>query len=78
MRRTQPSPYILASANPVDAAGLTLEERLTELAAILAPGAVRLRGRQSSRLCSPPENCLVDFTATQSGGVCVNTMETPA
>jgi len=75
MRCTQPSPYAFASANPVDAAALALEERLAELGAILAAGVVRLHARQSSGLCEPPENSLVDFSGKQSGGVSVNATE---
>jgi hypothetical protein len=78
MTRAQPSSHALAFANPVDAAALALEERVAELAAILAGGAVRLHARQSSSLCELPENSPVDFTAKQSGGVCVNTTETIA
>ena len=52
------------------------EERLAELASIIAAGLLRLRARQSSRLSGDRENSCVDFTADQSGGVSVvNTME---
>lgn len=76
MTHAQPSTYALAFANPVDAAALVFEERVAELAAMLAAGVVRLHVRQSSTLCEPSENSSVDFTANQSGGVCVNKTET--
>ena len=62
--------------NGIDPTRLTTGERLSELAAILAAGLVRLRARQSSKLSGNRENSCVDFTANQSGGVSVvNTME---
>jgi hypothetical protein len=55
---------------------LSPEERMSEIASILAVGLVRLRARQSSRLSRHRENSFVDFTANQSGGVSVvNSME---
>lgn len=44
-------------------------ERLTELAAILAVGAVRLRRLKSSGHSLVAENCSLDFDGDQSGGV---------
>jgi len=76
MTRAQPSLYTIISANPVDAASLVFEERVTELAAMLAAAVVRLHARQSSSLCEPLENSSVDFTARQSGGESVNKTET--
>ena len=53
-----------------------MNERLFELASILAAGLLRLRERQSSGVSCDRENSCVDFTADQSGGVSVvNTME---
>ena len=66
----------LIGPNALSANRMTTAERLTEVAAILAAGLVRLRARQSSRLSGHRENSCVDFTANQSGGVSVvNSME---
>jgi hypothetical protein len=54
---------------------LTADQRLGEVAAILAAGLMRLRARQSSRLSKVSENSCVDFTADQSGGA-VETLAT--
>lgn len=43
------------------------DERMAELAAILAAGLMRLRAKQSRRLSAGTESSLVDFTANQSG-----------
>jgi hypothetical protein len=65
-----------AGSNALSPDRLSAEERLSEIALILAAGLVRLRSRQSSRLSGHRENSFVDFTANQSGGVSVvNSME---
>jgi hypothetical protein len=61
------APQSRAGPNPPPADQLSAQERLAELASILAAGLVRLRARQSSRLSGERENSLVDFTANQSG-----------
>ena len=53
--------------NPLSPARMTAAERLSEAAAIVAAGFMRLRARQSSRLSGDRENSFVDFTANQSG-----------
>jgi len=53
--------------NPLHPKSMVADERLGEIAAILAAGVVRLRARQSSRLSGDRENSFVDFTANQSG-----------
>jgi hypothetical protein len=64
-------------ANCISPDRLSTQERLAEIASILAAGLVRLRARQSSRLSEYRGNSFVDFTANQSGGVSVvNSMET--
>jgi hypothetical protein len=54
--------------NPISSDRLTAAERLSEVAAILAAGVMRLRARQSTTLSGERENSFVDFTAHQSGG----------
>ena len=61
--------------NPVLPDRMTAQERLAEVAEILAAGLMRLRLRQSSRLSGASENSCVDFTADQSGGA-VETLAT--
>ena len=54
---------------------MSAQERLAEVAAILAAGLMRLQARQSSRLSEVLENSCVDFSADQSGGA-VETLAT--
>jgi hypothetical protein len=54
--------------NPLLPDRMVAQERLAEVAEILAAGLMRLRARQSSRLSGDRENSCVDFTANQSGG----------
>jgi hypothetical protein len=61
--------------NPLRADRLTAQERLDDVAFMLAAGLMRLRARQSSRLSEVPEDSCVDFTANQSGGA-VETLAT--
>ena len=76
MRSCKPDPLGCFRLNAVSADHLSADERLTELATILAAGLVRLRARQSSGLSADRENSFVDFTANQSGCVSVvNSME---
>jgi hypothetical protein len=56
------SPY------PLMADRMTAQERLGEVASILATGLMCLRARQSSRLSEVSENSCVDFAVNQSGG----------
>ncbi len=53
--------------NPLLPDRMVAQERLAEVAEILAAGLMRLRARQSSRLSGGRENSYVDFTAIQSG-----------
>jgi hypothetical protein len=46
---------------------LTADERLTEIADILAAGLMRLKSRQSSSLSADLGECLVDCPADQGG-----------
>jgi hypothetical protein len=52
---------------------MTPDERLDELAAILATGLMRLQARQSSHLSSVPGDSYLDLVLTQSGHVSVQT-----
>ena len=52
---------------------MTADERLDELASILAIGVVRLRERKSSRLSANRGESCLDFTAPQSGYESVET-----
>jgi hypothetical protein len=53
--------------NPLSPDRMEVDERLSELATILAAGLTRLRARQSTRISGDRENSFVDFTAHQSG-----------
>ena len=53
--------------NGLDPDRMTTDERLAELAELLARGLVRLRAKQSSGLSDGGESSSVDFTAHQSG-----------
>ena len=53
--------------NAIDPNRMSTDERLVELAELLARGLVRLRAKQSSRLSAPAESSFVDFTGNQSG-----------
>ena len=46
---------------------MSADERLDELATVLARGLQRLRTRQSRRLSAGTESSSVDFSADQSG-----------
>ncbi len=48
---------------------MTADERLDELAAILAMGLMRLQARQSSHLSAVPRDSYLDLMPTQSGHV---------
>ncbi len=52
---------------------MTPDERLDELAAILAVGLMRLQARQSSHLSAVPGDSYLDLVPTQSGHVSVQT-----
>ncbi len=52
---------------------MTADERLDELAAILAMGLMRLQARQSSHLSAVPRDSYLDLMPTQSGHVSVRT-----
>jgi hypothetical protein len=52
---------------------MTPDERLDELASILAAGLVRLQVRQSSHLSAVPGESYLDLMPTQSGHVSVTT-----
>ncbi|PBC00888.1 hypothetical protein CK220_28605 [Mesorhizobium sp. WSM3860] len=58
----------MAGPNPLHADLMDASERLTEIAALLVLGLMRLRARQSSKLSAELENSCVDFIANQSGG----------
>ena len=53
--------------NALDPNRMRPEERMAELAGILAAGLQRLRAKQSSGLFADAEKSSVDFTARQSG-----------
>jgi hypothetical protein len=57
----------LAGANPLGADLMTAEERLTEVAQILAAGLLRLRQRQNQNRCSTLEKNSLDFSPGRSG-----------
>jgi hypothetical protein len=61
--------------NPLHPSHMSAAQRLSEVAAILAAGVMRLRARQSTSLSGERENSCVDFTANQSGGA-VETLAT--
>ena len=48
---------------------MTPDERLNELAAILAVGLIRLQARQSSHLSAVPGDSYLDLMPNQSGHV---------
>ncbi|MBT3789627.1 MAG: hypothetical protein HOF94_14680 [Alphaproteobacteria bacterium] len=52
---------------------MTPDERLDELAMILAVGLMRLQARQSSYLSAVPGDSYLDLVLTQSGYVSVQT-----
>ena len=52
---------------------MTPDERLDELAMILAVGLMRLQARQSSYLSAVPGDSYLDLVLTQSGHVSVQT-----
>ncbi len=52
---------------------MTADNRLDELAAILAMGLMRLQARQSSHLSAVPRDSYLDLMPTQSGHVSVKT-----
>jgi hypothetical protein len=52
---------------------MTSDERLAELAAILAVGLMRLQARQSSHLSAVPGDSYLDLMPNQSGYVSVKT-----
>ncbi|MBT4894391.1 MAG: hypothetical protein HON60_15690 [Gammaproteobacteria bacterium] len=52
---------------------MTPDERLNELAALLAVGLIRLQSRQSSLLSAVPRDSYLDLIPTQSGHVSVQT-----
>lgn len=54
--------------SPLHPDRMSAQDRIAELAAILAAGLVRLRARQSSGLSAGTENVCVDFAGDQSGG----------
>jgi hypothetical protein len=58
---------MLRGPNPLHPKAMTADERLEEIAFILAVGFVRLKARQSSRLSGQPEQRCVDFLHDQSG-----------
>jgi hypothetical protein len=73
------SPLPISGPNASDPAGMTVEQRLAEVAALLAAGLRRLRGRQQannpSDFSSLPENS-VDFGRRQSvDGTASTTLE---
>ena len=51
--------------NPLDPDMMTAEERLAELAAILARGLIRLRARQSRSLSAERGESSLDFSVPQ-------------
>lgn len=53
--------------NALDPDCMSAEERMAELAGILAAGLQRLRAKQSSGLSADAEKSSVDFIALQSG-----------
>jgi hypothetical protein len=53
--------------NALEPNRMSTDERLAELAELLARGLVRLRAKQSSRLSACRESSFVDFDGTQSG-----------
>ena len=52
---------------------MAADERLDELAAVLAVGLMRLQARQSSHLSAVPGDSYLDLVLTQSGHVSVQT-----
>jgi hypothetical protein len=59
----------LAGGNPLAPDLMSAEERLTELASILAAGLLRLRRRQTSPYHGDPEKNGLDFSPDRSGHV---------
>jgi hypothetical protein len=57
----------LAGANPLAPDLMSAEERLDELASILAAGLLRLRQRQIRNDCSRLEKNSLDFSPDRSG-----------
>ena len=53
--------------NALSPGRMSTDERLAELAELLARGLVRLRAKQSSRLSAGRESSFVDFAGDQSG-----------
>ena len=58
---------IKCGKNPIGPSVLSAQERLAEVAEILAMGLIRLRSRQSSRLSGAGGECLLDCAGHQSG-----------
>jgi len=63
---TSPNDHPLAGANPLPADLMTAEQRLDEIAQILAAGLLRLRRRESKRQPSDLEKNRLDFTPDRS------------
>jgi hypothetical protein len=63
------SPSVAASVGPnaISSGFLSADQRLSEIAEILAAGLMRLQARQSSRLSADRGECSVDCAAQQSG-----------
>ena len=59
----------MAGPNPLRPDLMTADERLAEVAAILAAGLLRLRARQSSRVSAHARESSLDCVAHQSGPV---------
>jgi hypothetical protein len=57
---------------------MTTEERLAELAALLATGLIRLQLRKSSPLSAHLGECSLDCAANQSGHADPNSLEVEA
>jgi hypothetical protein len=57
----------MSGANPASPSGLSPQERLDEIAQILATGLMRLQSRQSSQLSADRGESSLDCAADQSG-----------
>jgi hypothetical protein len=75
---TNPEP-MLPGPNPIASAALTAEERLAEIAEILAAGLMRMRMLKSTCLSADPRESSLDCLALPSGhaGELLSTEPTP-
>jgi hypothetical protein len=70
---------MLAGPNPITPAALTADERLAEIAEILAAGVTRMRMLKSTRLSADRRESSLDCLALRSGhaGELLSTEPTP-